>query len=101
MLLDADRKQALDAVAASPIAAAWPVLENIGRRFPALGDVQVVGRPGEAMPLRHRREGAQLAQLEARTSHHTRDLTPSRRGSDKPRLLSNNKLRLFLWAAQD
>ena len=64
-----------------------------------LGDVQVFGRPGEAMQLRHRREGAQLAQLKARTSHHTRESTSSRPGSDKPRLLSNNKLRLFLRAA--
>jgi ribose transport system permease protein len=36
-----ERKGKLDAVAASPTAANWSVLEDIGRRFPALGDVPV------------------------------------------------------------
>src|SRR5262249_20870661 len=37
----ADRNGKIDAVAASPTAASWSVLEDIGRRFPTLGDVPV------------------------------------------------------------
>jgi ribose transport system permease protein len=37
-----DRNGKLDAVAASPTAASWSVLENVGGRFPVLGDVPVV-----------------------------------------------------------
>jgi ribose transport system permease protein len=37
----ADRKGKLDAVAASRVAASWSVLEGIGGKFPALGDVPV------------------------------------------------------------
>ena len=61
-----------------------------------LGDVQVVGRPGEAPPLSHCGKGAQLAQLVAGAGHHTRESTPLRPGSNKSRLLLNNKLRLFI-----
>jgi ribose transport system permease protein len=34
----ADRKEKLDAVAASPTASTWSVLENLGKRFPVLGE---------------------------------------------------------------
>jgi ribose transport system permease protein len=37
----ANRNGKIDAVAASSIAASWSVLEDIGRRFPTLGDVPV------------------------------------------------------------
>jgi ribose transport system permease protein len=37
----ADHQGNLDAIAASPTAASWSVLDDIGRRFPALGDVPV------------------------------------------------------------
>ena len=61
-----------------------------------LGDVQVVGRPGETAPLRYRGEGAQLAEFETRVGCHTRDCTPFRPGGDKLPLLPDNKLRLFI-----
>src|SRR5215813_7985976 len=39
------------------------------------GDVQVARRPRETAPLRHRGEGAQLAELETRAGQHARDPT--------------------------
>jgi hypothetical protein len=63
--------------------------------------VQVVGRPGETPPLRHRGKGAQLAEFETRAGHHTRDFTPFPPSSDKNRLSPDNKLRLFIRAPRE
>src|SRR5215813_4860965 len=41
-----------------------------------LGDVQVVGRPGEAASLRHRGKGAQLAEFEIPARRYTPRLYP-------------------------
>src|SRR5262249_10769071 len=37
----ADQRRGLDAIAANPATAGWAVLQDVGRRFPALGDVPV------------------------------------------------------------
>jgi len=62
--------------------------------------MQVVRRPGETPPPRHRSKCAQLAQLETRAGHHTCDTTAFTPGSNKSRLLMYNKLRLLIRAAR-
>ena len=58
-----------------------------------LGDEQVVRRPGEAAALRHRDEIPQLAKLR----YHLPTVPPGR-PSNKPGLLTDNKLRLLIAA---
>ena len=60
----------LDAIAATPAVADWVVLQDMGRKFPALGDVPVVDAarlPVAELP--HRRQPAERGQPDRRHRH--------------------------------